>query len=364
MDSVAGGDARTPRLAELLRLHSIPGLGRARAARWIQTEGGVGRALARAIREVGVPELDGASAAVEAERVLADCSRCATRLLLRGSPAYPKRLQALADPPDPLYLRGRGLDQDEVAVAIVGSRRATAYGRRIAREMGRALGAAGVTVVSGLALGIDGEAHGGALEGGGRTVAVLANGLDRAYPRSHARLYRDLLVQGGAYAEHPPGVTPRPYHFPERNRLIATLVRGVVVVEAAERSGALVTARMGLEAGVDVWGVPGRIDVPSAAGVHALLRDGARPVCSIGEVVAAYAPSAEASTGSDPINLSPLAARAWTALEPGEADVDALLARWSGPAPSTGALLAALAELELGGWVVRGAGACWVRRAA
>lgn len=358
------GDARATRLADLLRLHSIEGLGRARAARWVRSEGGVRRALARATREVGEPKLDPAAAAAEADRVQSECARCASRVALRGDADYPAALEALVDPPDPLYLRGRGLAPDEPAVAIVGSRRATAYGRRIARELGRALASSGVTVVSGLALGIDGEAHRGALEGGGRTVAVLGSGLDRAYPRSHARLYRDLLADGGAYAEHAPGVTPRPYHFPERNRLIAALVRGVVVVEAAERSGALVTARMGLEAGVDVWGVPGRIDVPSAAGVHALLRDGARPVCSIAEVVAVYAPSAQTRLNVDVADVSPLASTAWLALEPGEADIDALLARWPGPAPATGALLAALAELELEGWVVRGAGASWVRRAA
>jgi len=315
------------------------------------------------MREVARPDLTPEAASAELGRLLDACARCATAVLLPGEAGYPSAFERLSDPPAPLFLRGRGVGAGEPAVAVVGSRRASEYGRRTARELGRALASAGVTVVSGLALGIDGEAHRGALEGGGRTVAVLGSGIDRAYPRRHAALYRDLLVEGGALSEQPPGAAPRPHTFPERNRLIATLVRAVVVVEAAERSGALITARLGLEAGVDVWGVPGRLDTPTARGVHALLRDGARPVCAVAEVVDAYAREPVRHGAGAPRAVSEIAEAAWVALEPGEATVDTLLARWRGPTPATGDLLAALAELELGGWVVRGAGASWVRRA-
>ncbi len=378
-----GDPARRRRLVTTLRLASIPGLGRARAARWIRSEGGAVGALTRAVREVGQPELDRAEATAALDRILTECGRHGIRVISRGDPDYPARFRALADPPAILFLRGNPLPPDAPAVAVVGSRRATEYGRRVARDLGRALGEAGVAVVSGLALGIDGSAHRGALEAGGRSVAVLGRGLDRAYPASHGRLMVDLLRDGAVWSEYAPGVGPRRHHFPERNRLIAGMVDGVIVVEAAERSGALITARLGLEAGADVWGVPGRIDTPTAVGVHALLRDGARPVCSVAEVVSAYAPDGRVAGGGAPVAVSSVAAAVWTLLAEGPADLDGLVARWSGrwsgqgraagseggaplrdAFPGSGPVLAALAELEVGGWIARGPGASWVRRAA
>ena len=208
-------------IAEILRLQSVPGLGRARASRWVREGGDVAAALARASREVAAPTLEVDAAGRAVDRLMASCARSGVNVLLSTDTDYPTALGRTADPPLMLYLRGRPIGAGERRVAVVGSRRASAYGRRVAEGLGRALAASGVTVVSGLALGIDGAAHAGALAGPGRTVAVLATGLDRAYPRSHERLYQALLERGAAYSEHPPGTPARRHHFPERNRLIA-----------------------------------------------------------------------------------------------------------------------------------------------
>lgn len=364
VDALTETDVRRRWIAEVLRLQSVPGLGRARAARWVREEGGLAGALARARREVAAPQLEPADAERAADELTGSCRECEVRIVLPTDPDYPHTVRELADPPLLLYVRGRPIHATERCVAIVGSRRATAYGRRVARGLGRALGEAGVTVVSGLALGIDGEAHAGALEADGRTVAVLASGLDRAYPRAHAHLYRALLAGGAAYGEHPPGTSVRKHHFPERNRLIAALADAVVVVEAAERSGALITARLGLESGRDVWAVPGQIDRPASAGTNALLRDGARPVCRIDEVVDAYAPVRRGHAESRrPAGVSALALEVWDALESGELHLDELALRCD-VGGGAAALLAAVSELEIGGWVDRSPGAVLARRVA
>ena len=367
-DAGASGSARRRRLANVLRLRSVPGLGRARAARWTASEGGPEGALRRARREVGEPALTPAQAEAELDRLSVACRTRDIRVVAPGDPEYPRRFDHLPDPPSMLFVRGQPAAFDETVVAVVGSRRATSYGRRVARDLGRGLGAAGITVVSGLARGIDAEAHRGALEAGARTVAVLGRGPDRAYPAGHAPLMRELLRDGAVWSEYAPGVGPRQHHFPERNRLIAGAARAVVVVEAAERSGALITARLGLEAGVDVWAVPGRIDERSTVGVHGLLRDGARPVCALQEVVDVYAPGSAGDEGRDatrrPAGVSDVAVEVWTHLGDGPADLDTLAARWADPFPGSGPVLAALAELEVEGWVTRTAGALWARRAA
>jgi DNA processing protein len=178
----------------------------------------------------------------------------------RGRRGYPPLLSELHDPPARLFLRG-GLPDllARPAVAIVGARSCSSYGAQVAQELARDLATAGVVVVSGLARGIDGEAHRGALAGGGVTVAVLGCGIDRDYPRSHAELARRIAEDGLVVSEYPPGVEPAPWRFPARNRIIAGLAHATVVVEARERSGALITADFALELGRDVFAVPGEI---------------------------------------------------------------------------------------------------------
>jgi len=198
-------------------------------------------------------------------------------------PDYPALLKQIHDPPRRLFVDG-GLPSGAM-IAIVGSRRATPYGQRVARRLGRELSAAGVVVVSGLARGIDAAAHAGALEGPTGTVAVMATGLDRIYPPEHQELAQRIRGNGALVTEAEPGTLPLPGYFPVRNRIVSGLSLGVVVVEAAVRSGALVTARMALEQGREVFCVPGSIDNPLAVGAHRLLKDGAKLVETVEDVL-------------------------------------------------------------------------------
>lgn len=198
-------------------------------------------------------------------------------------PVYPALLRQIHDPPPRLFVRGQ--IPDGPFIAIVGSRRATPYGCRTAHRLARELSDAGVVVVSGLARGIDAAAHRGALEGSAPTVAVMATGLDRIYPPEHAELATAIARAGAVITEAAEGTLPLPGYFPVRNRIISGLSLGVVVVEAAERSGALITARMALEQGRDVFCVPGSIENPLAVGAHRLIKDGAKLVQTVEDVL-------------------------------------------------------------------------------
>ncbi|TMD16658.1 MAG: DNA-protecting protein DprA, partial [Chloroflexi bacterium] len=207
-------------------------------------------------------------------------------ILRRDDPGYPALLRAIADPPDRLYVRGT--IPSGCMIAVVGSRRATPYGLRVAERLARELAGLGVVVVSGLARGVDAAAHRGALAAGGQTVAVLAGGLDRIYPPEHASMAEQIAGQGALLSEARDGTAPLPGLFPVRNRIISGLSRGLVVVEAAERSGALITARMALEQGREVFAVPGSIENPLTAGTHGLIRDGAGLVQGVEDVLAEF----------------------------------------------------------------------------
>src|SRR5262249_2544599 len=200
-----------------------------------------------------------------------------TAPLLSDDPRYPQRLSELTPAPT-LWVRGGIVDDDALAIAIVGSRRATAYGLEVAAVLARDLAARGVTIVSGFARGIDSAAHRAALEAGGRTIAVLGCGIDVAYPPENRRLADEVATRGALVTQFPPGPAPLPYPCPAATRRLAALVLGVVVVEAAERSGSLSTAGFAADLGREVYAVPGKITSPTSAGVHKLLRDGARLV--------------------------------------------------------------------------------------
>ena len=210
-----------------------------------------------------------------------------TTVVWLGDPAYPARLREIHDPPARLYINGQL--PSEPMIAIVGSRRATPYGRRTAHRLARDLSDAGVVVVSGLARGIDAAAHRGALEGRSPTVAVMATGLDRIYPPEHTELAQAIAASGAVITEAENGTLPLPGRFPVRNRIISGLSLGVVVVEAAERSGALITARMAAEQGREVFCVPGSIENPLAVGGHQLLKDGATLVQTVEDVLDEFA---------------------------------------------------------------------------
>ena len=213
----------------------------------------------------------------------------------------PPLLRAIFDPPKRLYLRGGAGDDvlERGAVAIVGARACSPYGAQVARRLGRELARAGLVVVSGLARGIDGEAHRGALEAGGMTVAVLGCGIDRDYPAAHAELARRIRERGLVVSEYEPGVEPAPWRFPARNRIIAGLCPVTIVVEARERSGALITADLALEEGREVFAVPGEITSALSAGSNALLRLGATPLTSAADVLESFGLSAAPAAAHD-----------------------------------------------------------------
>jgi DNA processing protein len=232
-------------------------------------------------------------------------------------------------------------------VAIVGARACSHYGSQVARRLGRELAAAGLVVVSGLARGIDGEAHRGALEAGGLTVAVLGCGIDRDYPAAHAELARRIRERGLVISEYEPGVEPAPWRFPARNRIIAGLCAATVVVEARERSGALITADFALEEGRDVLGVPGEITSALSAGTNALLRLGATPCTSSDDVLELFGLTREAPA---PPAVEGAAKQVLAAL-PGAADDVA-----GATGLDASAVAVALAELELAGLAYEGDG--------
>ncbi|MBP2683665.1 MAG: protecting protein DprA [Deltaproteobacteria bacterium] len=227
--------------------------------------------------------LGSAEAGRQAETVREACERRGIAILPWGSEAYPVPLRGIPGAPLLLYRAGKGWTGDE-ALAVVGSRAPTGPGREFARILSGELAAARWTVVSGMARGIDAAAHQGALHAGGTTVAVLGCGVDVAYPRDHESLRDEIVEKGAIFSEYPPGSLPLPHRFPERNRIVSGLSRGVIVAEAPERSGALITARFALEQGRDVMVVPGNPWFAHTAGSNRLLREGATPVCSAADV--------------------------------------------------------------------------------
>jgi DNA processing protein len=290
------------------------------------------------------------------------------RVVTLGDPAYPADLLNIEDPPLMLYLMGQpGPAPGAPAIAVVGSRNPTPQGRENARRFGQALAEAGLTVVSGLALGVDGAAHEGALAGAapGRlaTIAVVGTGLDRVYPKQHLQLAHRIAERGLLVSEYPLGTPPLAPNFPRRNRLIAALSQGTLVVEAALQSGSLITARLAAEQGKEVFAVPGSIHSTQARGCHALLREGAKLVENAQDVleelrgVAAAAPAPHHDPSGPPDGDAALL----RALGFDPVGLDALIGRTGLPAAT---LQARLLELELAGQVARLPGGLFQRMAA
>ncbi len=217
------------------------------------------------------------------------------RLVRYTDSSYPERLRAIPDPPPVLYARGSPEVVARPSVAVVGTRAPSEYGREMTRLLCRGLAATGVAVVSGLARGIDGEAHETALSQGGGTVAVLGSGVDVAYPPEHRDLCRRVEAGGAVLSEQPMGTAPLPHHFPARNRIISGLSLGVVVVEATERSGSLITARWALEQGREVFAVPGPAGSSRSRGPHGLIRQGAKLVENVADIIEEIAPQLAAA---------------------------------------------------------------------
>lgn len=305
------------------------------------------------------PMLEEALAAFDTQQARQRCRRARVTPICRHDPRrYPGGLGEMPDPPAVVHVTGEvGRVQELLAAptaGVVGARRATPYGLEVARALGRGLSAAGVTVVSGMALGVDSAAHDGALEAGGRTVAVLAGGADLAYPASKRQLHRRLIAHAGALSEMPPGLQPRKWCFPARNRLIAALASVTVVVEAAERSGALITARLARDQGRDVGAVPGPVTSPRSRGANALLRDGAHLVRDAQDVLDLLF-GAGAATVPSPDRAAGLDERLRRVLEAVAGGLDTVGSLAATPTEAE-ATMVALAQLELLGHLRRGPG--------
>jgi DNA processing protein len=296
------------------------------------------------------PSAERVAASESASSALERADRAGASLIASGDHEYPDRLHQLPDPPPILFAIG-ALDRlDAPCVAIVGTRRATSYGERVTLEIAGALARAGVTVISGMARGIDGVAHRAALAVGGNTAAVLGTGVDVAYPAAHRALHAQIAERGLLLSEELPGDRASGGSFPKRNRILAALASATIVVEAPHRSGALITAFHALDLGRDVAAVPGPIDVPQSAGSNALLRDGAIMIAEIADALAlvgATLPSAGGRSAIGAPELSDATQReVWKALDSPAPDLDALAARASLPARRC---LAAVSALELRG---------------
>jgi DNA processing protein len=340
-----------------LGFNLVPGMGPARVARLLAHCGSPEAAWfadAFALAAAGIEARAAAALQAARERIDLDgelrrAARAGVTLLTLESPAYPRLLREIPGAPPLIYVRG-GLLADDWAVAVVGTRAPSTYGREAAYRLAGDLARAGVTIVSGLALGVDTLAHTAALDAGGRTLAVLGSGVDRPYPERNRKLAERILEQGALVSDFPLGTAPVAANFPPRNRLISGLSRGTLVVEAGERSGALITVEFALEQGREVLAVPGSIFARQSAGAHRLLRDGAALVTCAEDVLAALEMTAasvqreaRAELPADPVEAALLALLGY---EPQPIDE---LGRAAGlPAP---AVAAALAVLELKGLV-------------
>jgi DNA processing protein len=248
---------------------------------------GVGAKLSRAIKDADQ---------IDVEQELAICREHGLDVIVEGDPRYPRMLAEIHDPPGVMLMHGDLLPQDAVSVAIVGSRHATSYGKQIAEKLANGLARAGLTIISGLARGIDAAAHRGALDAGGRTIGVLASGLLNIYPPEHVGLAKEVTQSGCLLSEAPPRAAPLSGSFPQRNRIITGMSLGTIVVEATERSGALISARHAMEQGREVFAVPGRVDSRTSHGCHRLIRDGARLVETVDDVLEELGPLVAGAT--------------------------------------------------------------------
>lgn len=291
-----------------LRLSLIPGVGPVTRKALLERFGSAAAVLAappsqlREVSGVGTKlarSIIAANDEIDADKELQLCREHGITILADTDPAYPRLLREIHNPPAFLFVYGELKAEDALSVAIVGTRHATSYGRQQAERLAGGLARAGLTIVSGLARGIDAAAHRAALQAGGRTLAVLGSGVLNVYPPEHASLADEIRGRGALISENPPLSEPQSGVFPQRNRLISGLTLGVIVVEAAERSGALISARHAMEQGREVFAVPGRVDSRMSRGCHRLIRDGAKLVECVEDVLDEFGPLVEAAPRPD-----------------------------------------------------------------
>ena len=323
------GDPRTILTAPMSDLRSVPGIGPKLAL-----------AIASAREQIDVQE--------EVEF----CARRGIDILLEEAQGYPRALREIHDPPGVLFVRGQIKPRDALAIAIVGARHATNYGLAQAERLAGSLARAGITIVSGLARGIDGAAHRGAIAAGGRTIAVLGSGVANIYPPEHYALAEEVIAHGSLVSESPPRAAPMSGTFPQRNRLISGMSLGVLVVEASKRSGALITARHAMEQGRDVFAVPGRVDSLMSQGCHALIRDGAKLVETADDILEELGPLVEATSKENgqaihhpaELLLNELEQQVLAVIDSEPTIIDQVISKSGLPAPN---VLATLSILEM-----------------
>ena len=276
-----------------IAFNQVPGIGPARLTALIDVCGSVEAAWKAPIQRLKEAGLDRRSLesllamrrSLDLEAAWQRVEQSGARVYTWNDDDYPDNLRQIPLAPPVIFAQGELVEEDRLAVALVGTRQASAYGREVARTLGSELARNGITVVSGLALGIDAIAHEAALEAGGRTLAVLGSGVDQIYPAQNRKMALAMIQQGALLSEYPLGTRPEASNFPPRNRIISGLSLAIVVVEAGQRSGALITAKFAAEQGRDVFAVPGSILQPSSAGCNALIQDGALPLLSINDLL-------------------------------------------------------------------------------
>lgn len=283
----------TEDVRDWIALNMIPGVGGATFRRLVKFFGSPGNALRASLKDLN--RIRGLTPAacqsivdhrdtVPVEREMEIVERRGCRIITIHDKSYPANLKAIYDPPPVIYVKGDLLPADSLAVSVVGTRSASPYGKMVAKQISSQLAARGVTVISGMAYGIDTAAHIGALEGGGRTIAVMGNGLDVVYPARNLKLLERIIKSGAAVSEFPMGMNPLKSNFPRRNRVVSGLSLGTLIVEAPKRSGALITANFALNQGREVFAVPGRIDSEMSGGTHDLIKQGAKLVESVEDI--------------------------------------------------------------------------------
>ena len=344
-----------------LNLSMLPGLGPRTLTSLLERFGTPEAALAASETELAwvsgvgpklIHKIKTAAHHVDVEGTIAWCQENDVSIVLRGSGGYPKMLADLCDAPPLLFVRGQFSSRDEMAVAIVGTRHATNYGLRQAERFAHGLARAGVTVISGLARGIDGAAHEGALNGGGRNIAVLGGGLGQLYPSEHEGLADAIAADGAVISEYGPQAKPRGGMFPQRNRLIAALSLATLVIEAPDRSGALITARLAGELNRDVLALPGAVTSRASRGCNQLIRDGATLVQTVDDVLEQLGPLGQSITTDEgkeirngaELTLNEVESRVLAAIQVESTRIDDVIASSELPAQR---VLAVISVLEM-----------------
>lgn len=356
-----------PLLYYWLALSRIPGVGNVLYKRLISAFGTPEKVFQRSadelrsiegIRAGTIEGIVGFKGDDWAEKELQSVQKRGIRLITQMDDDYPALLKTIYDPPPLLYMRGNIIKADTNALAVVGSRNASSYGRETTKRLAQGLARYGFTIVSGLARGIDTTAHRGALEAGGRTLAVLGSGIDKVYPWENRRLGEDIVHAGAILSEFPLGTAPEACHFPARNRIISGLSLGVVIIEASFRSGSLITARLALEQGREVFAVPGNINSPSSTGTNRLIKEGAKLVTDPEDIIEEFFIQAEdvtltperSCTSSPAEQIGAEDKKVLDLLESNPIHIDELIHK-SGL--STGIMAGLLLDLELKGLIIQ-----------